>query len=246
MLTITQLSKKLMQLGQKFFAKAPCRSHKITLQPDTLALIALKRQALDYGRAHQELNHPPFKAELRQLEKLVHSKVRRDTQVFYDALLDRLDRAGELHNHRLMYQVLTRLGRKKGGKAPGPRPLPMLKKEDGSFAATFDEQQQMWMTQFAAVEAGVPCSWPQLQQRHREDSEDHQVKVHEIDPAAFPTVWQIQSLLSQLKRDKVPGPNHLPLHCSRRGEKSWHVISLSCSPKQLPLHANPCYGRAVH
>ena len=201
---------QLLQLGQKFFAKAPCRSHKITLQPDTLALIALKRQALDYGRAHQELNHPPFKAELRQLEKLVHCKVRRDTQVFYDALLDRLDRAGELHNHRLMYQVLTRLGRKKGGKAPGPRPLPMLKKEDGSFAATFDEQQQMWMTQFAAVEAGVPCSWPQLQQRHREDSEDHQVKVHEIDPAAFPTVWQIQSLLSQLKRDKVPGPNHLP------------------------------------
>ena len=120
---------QLLQLGQKFFAKAPCRSNKITLQPDTLALIALKRQALDYGRAHQELNHPPFKAELRQLEKLVHCKVRRDTQVFYDALLDRLDRAGELHNHRLMYQVLTRLGRKKGGKAPGPRPLPMLKKE---------------------------------------------------------------------------------------------------------------------
>ena len=116
----------------------------------------------------------PLKEELRQLEKLVHCKVRRDTQAFYDALLDRLDHAGELHNHRLVYQLLTRLGRKKGGKAPGPKPLPMLKKEDGTFAATYDEQQRMWMTQFAAVEAGVPCSWAQLQQKHRGGSRGSQ------------------------------------------------------------------------
>ncbi|CAL1144617.1 unnamed protein product, partial [Cladocopium goreaui] len=183
---------QILHLGQQFFAKPPRQTHKIKLQPDTLAIIALKRQALDYGRAHKELDHPPFKEELRQLEKLVHCKVRRDTQAFYDALLDRLDHAGELHNHRLVYQLLTRLGRKKGGKAPGPKPLPMLKKEDGTFAATYDEQQRMWMTQFAAVEAGVPCSWAQLQQKHREEAEGLRVTLPEIDPAAFPTVWQIQ------------------------------------------------------
>jgi len=201
---------QILQLGQQFFAKKPRRSHKITLQPDTLALIVLKRQALDYGRANHELTHPPFKQELRQLEKEVRRKVRRDTQVFYDALLDQLDQAGELHNHRLMYQLLTRLGRKKGGKPPGPRPLPMLKKPDGSLAATYTEQQHIWMTQFAAVEAGVPCSWPQLQQCHRDLSESHQVGVQDIDPAAFPTVWQVQCLISKLKRDKVPGPNQIP------------------------------------
>ena len=115
----------------------------------------------------------------------------------------------------------------------------MLKKEDGTFAATYDEQQHLWMTQFAAVEAGVLCMWPQLQQQHRAEAEDHCVNVHEIDPAAFPTVWQIQSLLSRLKRDKVPGPNHLPPHCSKREVKSWHAISPSCSPKQRPLPVNP-------
>ena len=136
--------------------------------------------------------------------------MRADTQTFYDALLDTLDQAGELHNHRLMYKILNRLGRKKGGKPKGPRSLPMLKKPNGDFAATFAEQQNIWMDQFGAVEAGIPCAWPHLQARHNEIPEDQPVIHHDLEPCAFPTVWQTQKLLAGLKRDKVPGPNQIP------------------------------------
>ena len=42
---------QILQMGQQFFAQQPTRSHKIQLQADTLNIIALKRQALDYGRS---------------------------------------------------------------------------------------------------------------------------------------------------------------------------------------------------
>ena len=202
--------RQLIQLGQQFFAPHKKQSHRIQLTQPTLDLISLKRQALDYGRKTGDIRLPHYKQELKLLEKEVHKQVRADTQTFYDALLDTLDQAGELHNHRLMYKILNRLGRKKGGKPKGPRPLPMLKKPNGDFAATFAEQQHIWMDQFGAVEAGIPCTWPHLQARHNEIPDDQPAISHDLEPRAFPTVWQTQKLLAGLKRDKVPGPNQIP------------------------------------
>ena len=136
--------------------------------------------------------------------------VRRDVQAYYDGLLERLDNAGEMHNHRLVYRLLNRLGRKKGGAPSGPKPLPMLQRPDHTYATTFEEQQHIWMQQFAAIEAGVPCSWSDIQAYHHQDAQSTQVTPQDIDPAAFPTAWTVQVLLTQLKRDKVPGPNNIP------------------------------------
>ena len=148
--------RQFLQLGQQFFAPHAKQTHRIQLTQPTLDIIALKRQALDYGRASGDILLPQFKEELKLLEKEVHRRVRADTQAFYDDLLDTLDKAGELHNHRLMYKLLNRLGRQKGGKPKGPRPLPMLRKPNGDFAATFTEQQQMWMDQFGAFRGRDP------------------------------------------------------------------------------------------
>ena len=201
---------QILHLGQQFFAPSQTKSHRIVLTPKTLSLIALKRQALDYGRNSGDIYHPPFKAELRLLEKDVHKHVRADIQSYYDILLERLDKAGELHNHRLMYKILNRLGRKKAGCRKGPRPLPMLQKSDGTCAESYRDQQTIWMRQFGDLEAGTQCPWEVLGQDRQNRLDSLNVKATDVEPSVFPTVWQTQALIAGLKRDKVPGPNCIP------------------------------------
>ena len=92
-----------------------------------------------------------FKTELKQLEKAVRRRVRQDQRVFYDALVQDLGKAGELHDARNMYRLLTQLGGRKSTKTGGST-LPLLKK-DGIPVATFADQQRLWMRQFADIEA---------------------------------------------------------------------------------------------
>ena len=200
--------KQLLQLSQQFFVKRKTKARKIHLADDTRSLIALKRQALDYGRTSGDILTPAFKHELKEIEKEVSRLVRRDTQAHYDHLLATLEEAGEMSNHRLVYRLLMRLGRKKGSKPPGPRPLPMLRKEDGSCARTYQEQQAIWLEQFSAIEAGIPVTWDQLRQAN--ETQQSGLPPHQVEPQAFPTAWEIQERMACLKRDKVPGPNHLP------------------------------------
>lgn len=146
-------------IGQQFFDKIKSKHRTSQLQQGTKDAIALKRQCLDYGRftgeIHDHDHDHAFKQELRHLEKAMNSLLRKDIQLHYDQLVSQLQHAGELSNHRLVYRILRNLGRKKGTKPAGPRPLPMLQKPDGSYAKTFDEQQQVWMDQFSKVEAGL-------------------------------------------------------------------------------------------
>ena len=200
--------KQLLQLSQQFFVKRKTKARKIHLADDTRSLIALKRQALDYGRTSGDILTPAFKHELKEIEKEVSRLVRRDTQAHYDHLLATLEEAGEMSNHHLVYRLLMRLGRKKGSKPPGPRPLPMLRKEDGSCARTYQEQQAIWLEQFSAIEAGIPVTWDQLRQAN--ETQQSGLPPHQVEPQAFPTAWEIQERMACLKRDKVPGPNHLP------------------------------------
>eukprot|EP00435_Cladocopium_sp_Y103_P030710 s1969_g7.t1 len=199
--------KQLLSLAKQFFAQPPAKTRKIQLTPDTLKAIQFKRHVLDFGRATGCIAYPCFKAELKEIEKHVHKLVRHDVQEYYSALIRQLEKAGEMSNHRLVYRLLQKLGRKKGGKPPGPRPLPVLRKDDGTMASSFQEQQQIWMSQFSAIEAGLPTTWTELEACNSRPST---LKPHEVDPAAYPTSWMIQELLAKLKRDKVPGPNLIP------------------------------------
>ena len=212
--------KQVLDLSQQFFAKSSAKARKISLEEDTHALIAFKRQALDYGRKNGVIQDKCFREELKQVEKEVAKLVRRDTQRHYDQVLAKLDAAGEMANHRLVYRMLHRLGRKKGGTPPGPRPLPMLRKPDGTHAQSYTEQQTMWMDQFCAIEAGLPITWAELLRRNEEAKET--MPAHQFEPAVFPTAWDIQSGLASLKRDKVPGPNNLPPAVMKAGGKPSH------------------------
>lgn len=200
--------RQILALGQQFFAKPPGKQRLIQLQPDTVQAIAFKRHILDYGRKNCCMHQAEFKAELRLLEKEVARKVSQDIQSFYTDLLRQLQSSGELANHRLVYKILHRLGRKKGTGAAGPRPLPMLQKPDGSMTTTYCEQQQTWMHQFSQIEAGVERTWDEMLQQHEDTS--LQPPCQDLEPHAFPGAWQVQMLISRLKRDKVPGPNLIP------------------------------------
>ena len=78
-----------------------------------------------------------FKVELRSIEKTVARLVRDDIQGFYNDLLKQIQASGEISNHRLVFRLLHRLGRKKGAGANGPRPLPMIQKPDGTTASSY-------------------------------------------------------------------------------------------------------------
>ena len=200
--------RQLLTLGQQFFAKQPGKQRLIQLTPSTKDAIAFKRHILDYGRKQRCMHHEDFKVELRLIEKEVARRVCQDIQLFYTDLLAQLQSSGEISNQKLVYKLLHRLGRKKGAGAAGPRPLPMLQKPDGTMAQSYLEQQQTWMKQFSQIEAGIEKTWEEMTQQH-EAQETHQ-QCTDLEPVAFPCAWQIQQLISRLKRDKVPGPNQLP------------------------------------
>ena len=200
--------KQVLALGRQFLARPPAKVRTVKLQEDTLAAIAFKRHILDVGRRTDSMHHPELKLELRAIEKEVARRVHRDVRQFYDELLQQLQESGELSNHRLVYRLLHRLGRKRRGGHPGPRPLPLIQKPDGTMARSYLDQQQTWMDMFSQIEAGVPKTWEELQQQHAKGRMD--MPHHTREPGAFPGQWQIRRLLSQLKRDKVPGPNLMP------------------------------------
>eukprot|EP00435_Cladocopium_sp_Y103_P046244 s495_g13.t1 len=198
---------QLLVLAQQFFAQKPVRQRKITLQRDTLEAISFKRHVLDFGRKTNAMTQTCFKSELKEIEKTVHALVRRDVQQYYADLIQQLEAAGEMANHRLVYRLLQQLGRKKGAKPPGPKPLPVLKRDDGTSATSFEEQQMIWLKQFSDIEAGLSVEWSDLCIRNAAEDPD---KILDVDPMSYPTAWEIQELLSRLKRDKVPGPNLIP------------------------------------
>ena len=198
---------QLLALGRQFFTRKAGKTRPIQLQPDTLGAIQFKRQALDLGRSTGEIADEAFKSELKHIEKDVNRLVRRDVQAHYDDLLQQLQASGDIHDHRMVYRLLHKLGRRKGQAPPGPRPLPLLRASSGQVASTFAEQQNLWMTQFSQVEAGIVTTWDALHQQH---SQDRMEPPADVEPDAFPNAWEIQRLLSRLKRDKVPGPNMMP------------------------------------
>ena len=88
-------------------------------------------------------------------------------QIYYDQVLVRLQEAGDLNNLKEVHRVLNRLGARKVKAVSKYRPLPVLRKPDGSTASSFTEQQMVWMHQFSEIEAGVQINWQELQRLDR-------------------------------------------------------------------------------
>ena len=198
---------QLFQLGAQFFAKVSKQKRRPTLSVATLDLIAMKRHFLDCARAWGIVQHQDFKDFIKPIEKQVKAAVQADLTIFYDQLLVQLQNSGSLGDHKAVFRILTRLGRKNSRSGAGPRPLPMLRKQDGSLTSSFLERQQVWMRQFSALEAGQQMSWDALSRLDR-PSPFTKLDLQEVD--SFPSVWDVHQGLRKLRRGKAPGPNGLP------------------------------------
>lgn len=196
--------RSVLALARQHFTKVTKEKVRPKLTENTLALIQLKRSALDYGRQHDVLKDEEFKAEMKKLESQVRKAVREDQRTFYDQLVDQLRDAGELHDHRLMYRLLSRLGGRPAHKTGQRRPLPLLKQKGGDPMRSFEEQQRAWLQQFAQVEGGLPMSKDSLDQM-MPSSLGLPPDIVQLD--AVPTVDQIAKKVRAIKRGKAPGPD---------------------------------------
>ena len=224
---------QVVQLGQQFFGK----KHKTRFRPQlsqcTIDKIAFKRHLLDVGRAWGLMTDPEFKLELRQVEKIVRTAVYQDLACFYDQLLVQLQNADQAADAKQMFRILDRLGRKRA-KQGGPRPLPLLRGPDGQAVQSFHQQQQVWLKQFAEIEAGTPLSWTALYALCRPGVS--QVDV-DLDPKAFVSPWQLQQAIRKLRRGKACGPNAMPPDLLKAGGPVI-AMQMSCLTNKVVAHAH--------
>ena len=224
---------QVVQLGQQFFGGRTKKRFRPQLQPSTLDMIAFKRHLLDVGRALELMTDPTFKAELRAVEKVVRAAVYADLAVFYDQLLVRLQNADQSADAKQLYRILDRLGRKRTG-SPARRPLPILKSPEGALAQTFQQQQHIWLRQFAVTEAGLPMSWQSLYSLARPGLTRQDF---ELDPQAFISPWQILQAMRKLRRGKACGPNGIPPDLLKAGGAPFAML-MSCLTNKVTAHAH--------
>ena len=204
----------VMQLARQFFTKKSGERVRPRLSEPTLALIQLKRSFLDYARAQSCIQNDDIKTELRCLERLVRARVQEDHRHFYDQLVQQLAHDGALHDFRSVYQLLSRLGGRPRHKTGQGRPLPLLKTEDGETVTSFQDQQRLWLRQFAAVEGGLPVArqaLPTFMPAALGLPEER------LDLKAIPTCEQLASKVRKMKRGKAPGPDGLPAEVFKAG-----------------------------
>ena len=194
----------ILALAKQHFTKNTKEKVRPKLTESTLALIQLKRSALDYGRRNEILKDDSYKNEMKLLETEVRKAVRRDQKDFYDNLVDQLKEAGELHDFRLVYRMLSRLGGRPAHKTGQRCPLPLLRSPEGDPIGSYQEQQRMWLQQFAKVEGGIPMSRDSLAQM-MPPSIGLPPDVVSIDDV--PSVDQIANKVRAIRRGKAPGPD---------------------------------------
>eukprot|EP00435_Cladocopium_sp_Y103_P032495 s3994_g8.t1 len=196
---------QLLSLAKQHFVKTTKDRPRPRLTESTLNLIQFKRSCLDYGRCHDLMQDANFRHELHAIEKDVRKAVRQDQRAFYAALVDQLASAGQLHDAKTIYRLLSRLG----GRPPkrsSIRAHPLIT-ADGQCQPTFEAQQRLWMRQFAEVEAGNIMSKSEFL---RLLPPALGVSPDVFDINVIPTLAEVRSQVYRLKRGKAPGPDQIP------------------------------------
>ena len=196
--------RSILALARQHFTKTTKEKVRPKLTESTLALIQLKRSALDYGRQQGILKEESYKVEMKHLESQVRQAVRRDQKNFYDGLVDQLRGAGELHDFRLVYRLLSRLGGRPAHKTGQRCPLPLLRKPEGNPMGSYREQQRAWLQQFAQVEGGLPMSKDSLAQVMPSSVG---LPPEIVSMEVVPTIDTIAKKVRAIKRGKAPGPD---------------------------------------
>ena len=225
--------KQLLELARSFFEVSGKKRNRPCLTEETIELIQFKRSCLDFGRKHNCMTDQVFKEELKEVEKMVSKRVWKDTRDYYDKIVQEAHEAGEAADFRTMFQMLTRLGSKKGSRKTRFQPLPRIRKTDGTFAVDHQEQQKVWLQQFAAVEAGTITHKNTLDAVHKSGlglpNGEHKIQV-------IPTQDQVLQCIRKMKRGKTPGPNMLPPDIYKVGDEviAKQMTSLLC---KVAMHA---------
>ena len=120
----------VLALAKQFFTKDKSEKTRPRLSESILSLIQLKRSALDYGRANNQMQDLHFKNELRSLEKAVRAAVREDQRAFYEGVVNNLKAAGVCMTSKSSIGCSPDLGRP-AHKSGQRRPLPLLKNKEG-------------------------------------------------------------------------------------------------------------------
>ena len=218
------MEQNLLELARQHFQKTKHDRMRPRISEATRNYILFKRSCLDYGRANALMLDDSFREQLRTLEKEVRARVRHDQRDFYSQLVQDLATAGELHDSRHMYKLLTRLGGRKSAKAD-VKALPILKVQ-GVPVTSFIEQQKLWMKQFSAIEAGLIMARSEF---HRQLPACLGIPHEDISLDDFPALPEIVQQIHRLKRGKAPGPNCLPPDVLKAGshEIAQHLVALT-------------------
>ena len=195
----------LYDLACQFFQKNTKDRFRPRLSEATCNFIQFKRSCLDFGRAQDLMTDSSFRVHLKSLEKEVRSRVRNDQRVFYANLVDELAQAGELHDARTVYKLLTQLGGRKNSKSIA-QTLPLLR-HNGQPVCSFREQQKLWMKQFAAVEAGNIMARSEFS---RLTPANLGLPPEIVSFDVFPDVHELTQQIHRLRRGKAAGPDGIP------------------------------------
>ena len=204
-------------LAAKHFAADHKRvRNKPQLQESTLNIIAFKRQVLQCMRDVQGEWQGELKAHLKAIEKQLKPMIFRDQRQWYDDWVRELDLQHSQHNSAEVYRMLERLGRRRKAVSEGPRPLPLLKRPDGSFVETHQEMQALWCEMFAATEAGIKVAEQDLIDLHLAPD----CMPAEIDLELLPGIQDIHQIVKGMRNGRVSGPNELLVETLKAGGES--------------------------
>ncbi len=172
-----------------------CRSSKLAL-----------KKALSAARKRKdEVTEALLLQQLQGASNQLRRQLQADRQNHVDLLFDQIDKVP----HNQLFAQLQRLGIGARFKKTA-RTLPMMKKENGEYATSYEESQQVWRQHASALEGGRNIEGVELlhqcEARQRDQLRDG-LCPHGLH---IPTRVQVERACRKLRPFKARGPDGLP------------------------------------
>ena len=179
-----------------------CRASKVALKQ------ALREARKRYDSEGESILLP----QLRDISQRLRQMLQADRARHINDLLEQVDKAPP---HQIFAQ-LKRLGIGARFRKTTTRALPMMKKNDGTYAGSFEESQEVWRQYAAALEGGSPVSGEELLAKCAARQSKQLGEGHVPLGVHIPTRIQVERACRKLKPFKARGPDGLPaglFHC---------------------------------
>ena len=132
------LQDSVLQLAGQFFTTQGKEKKRPRLSEAALALIQLRRSALDYGRRNDLMHDEEYKMELKSLEKEIRRQSQGRTNSSFLTTWRALSRKQVIFmTSRVVYKTLSRLGGRRKHKSGQKRPLPLIRDPHGVPVRTY-------------------------------------------------------------------------------------------------------------